>query len=153
MATSVARYKPQERKNPTPSRVRTKIKYPWSNYLDARAVVAVVVHLHCSCVSKLCVEVEDICEFIKRGNFKALKRERKIDVLEAFEGRRDSEVAEMVTHLVAFLAFEGALIPECEHSDSGEVYRMCTDELRVLDSVHQRMYSAKNKKLGVLVLV
>lgn len=152
MATSVARYKPQDqRKNPIPSRVRTKIKYPWSNYLDARAVMAVVVHLHCSCVSKLCVRVEDIHEFIIRGNFKALSRERKTDVLEAFEGRRDSEVAEMLTHLVSFLAFEGALIPEREHS--GEVYRICTDELRVLDSVHERMYPVKYKKLGVLVLV
>jgi hypothetical protein len=100
--------------------------------------MAVLAHIHCGTSRKRrYVTVDQIAKFILKDSLNKLSKARREDVREAFEKVRHRELVEMLSFLVQYLSKEGALI-----ADSGVVgdFRVCRDELRVLDGVHQTMY-------------
>lgn len=148
MGTQVVRYKSpaaEKQNDQVKGLHRIRKQHPWSSYVDARALMAIVAYLHCSYKKiKLQLTTEDMCHFIECGSFKRFTKVRKVDLEEAFDGLPPREIVEVVSNLVPFLVSEGALISEYEHT--GETYRICCDELRVLDHTHEQMYPKKRKK-------
>ena len=112
---------------------------PWHSYCDMRALAAVVIQLHVESSAKSWVTQSDMVSWVQKGNYRHLKPQRKADVINAFTGRRD--IKDMVITLIRELFNEEVL--QAKWNFTGNDYRICLEDIDILNAAHARMIDEK----------
>ncbi len=135
MGRAVVRCKEPTKKasKPAAQTWRNRLQKPWTAYCDTRAIMAIMMRLHEQERQKLLL-LDQIVDFIAKGDLGCLPSLRRADIIEAFYDRHD--VADLVPVLVIYLVMDGVLIPECGHHVVSERFRINAEDIPALNMYH-----------------